>query len=886
MSTRKSESGNTARIQWCLSRTRTLLQQLARERDESLTNEAIDLSREALTLSSTESISFQVDAKLLLAFSLFIQFERSGEISLLDEGINIQREALDICPPDHPSRIELCENLGVHLTTRYKYTGDDGDAVAAIETQRETLGMRVKGHPDYAMTCTNLAYALKQRYQNTKDDSLMAESIDLERAALESWPVEHPRRATFYEKFAKSLWARYHTTGDVNLIDEAIYLQRASVSLVQRAEDPYLVTSRGILATFLGTKYTNSGEDNVLAEAIGLVHEVLRSQSPDDSEYTISCGNLANLLGMRYKHTGDVKYLEEAVDLLNKALDSCPLNDSRRLIACGNLAHALKLRYDHTGDDGFVAKAVELHREALALSVEPNTNRASICGELASLLTTRYRRTGDIGLLTESLHLHREGLALYPESHPHYPATCGNLANTLDVLYERTGDLSALEEALSLQRSAMQFCPPGDPQRPYIYHNLANSLRKRSERTGDSGDLVEAATLLRQVINLYPEEHPDRAKFCQALADVLKAIYTRRPDHMLMDEIHDLYRQGLALANIHSQHAVWRYACSLSWVYLHHESRFYNVAEAIRCIYKGLEHEIGDVGVAMPFILTCINNAWTRIDGSAMHTALISVYQRLLRFLPLVANTTLNIPDQVHALKACNGVGYDAFVSAVLADDYASGLEALEMAQGVLWSKYIHYRDPQLQDVPQHLAKELEELLHNHTTLVLTASSKDNLLTTRDVQHSHSARIYALIREIKALPGMDHFMSGDTFQNIRVVSSSHPAVVLVGARGFFYALVLSPETSTSSGHSIISLDLSESELESVYDLRGSERMQRGGPLLGAEDEEIDVNLDREGRGFRMKAPVSPWVHGLKFIWQKIVKPVIEHLGLQASMLHH
>lgn len=148
------------------------------------------------------------------------------------------------------------------------------------------------------------------------------------------------------------------------------------------------------------------------------------------------------------------------------------------------------------------------------------------------------------------------------------------------------------------------------------------------------------------------------------------------------------------------------------------------------------------------------------------------------------------------ALRKCSRVGSDAFVNAVLAGIWTTGLEDLELAQGILWSQRLHYRDPLIRNVPPSLATELVGLINaisSQSTWELNAESIPSGLTPRDVVHGQRARIYDIVREIRALPGLDRFMLGETYEDLCKVATAHPVVVIVGARSHTYALIINPE---------------------------------------------------------------------------------------------
>ena len=127
-------------------------------------DEAIDLDREALELCTPghprrSACLFQLASHLSARYKLF------GEVETLNEAILLGRDALGLRPPGHPDRSMFLDNLGVHLATRYKLLGGVEDLNEAILLGRDALGLRSLGHPDRSMSLNNLALHLATRYQ-------------------------------------------------------------------------------------------------------------------------------------------------------------------------------------------------------------------------------------------------------------------------------------------------------------------------------------------------------------------------------------------------------------------------------------------------------------------------------------------------------------------------------------------------------------------------------------------------------------------------------------------------------------------------------------------------------------------------------------------------
>jgi tetratricopeptide (TPR) repeat protein len=742
-----------------------------------------------------------------------------------------------------------------------------------IGLAREAYALSIENKTDRHQACLLLAESIRQGFNRCADDRLLEEMIMLEREALTLAPERHPKRAVSCGSLASSLWTCYMRTGDISLLNEAIELERETFNL-QPEGHPERAKSCGNLANSLRTCYDRTGDLGLLDEAIDLQREALalRSNSGHPGR-SLSCGNLAISLKTRYERTGNIGLLDEAIDLQREALDLRPQGHPGRSMSCGNLASSLWMRYERTGDVDLLDEAIDLQRNALDLLPAGHPHHSWSCGNLATSLKTRYERTGDVDLLEEAIDLQRKALDLRPEGHPYRSSSCGNLATSLKTWYARMGDVRCLDEAIGLQREALDLRPEGHPYRSLSCEILASSLKTRYERTGDVGLLDEAIALQREALNLRPQGHPYRYMSFGNLATSLKIRYERTDDVALLHDSLILSQSAVAIAPVH---AIWRYLHHLAHMHLMNTSPSYDVNKAILYLSKSLEHDPDDTLAFVVSLSSILDDFWEyNLEGK--HIQLTTIYQRLVNLLPLLVHPALGIQPQLQALKRCTRLGSDAFVNAALADSCSVGLEALELAQGVIWSQSLHRRDPQLKDVPDHLASKLQSLLRSFAIDSAKGPApqiddeEQRWLTPRDMVHAQNSRAHAVIREIRALPGLDRFMLGETFETLRTVASDHPVVVLVGARGDYYALIMSPSLAQEA---LLSLNLTSDDEMTLLFTKTSRRQSRGGL---ADEPGVD-------RGLRIITPSGTDSLGRQFkvLWNKVVKPVFDHLDLKVS----
>ena len=92
------------------------------------------------------------------AKSLVAKFEQGGGTSYIEEAIDLDREALELCPPGHPKRSVSLVELSIHLSARYSQLGAMRDLDEAIVLGREDLGLWPQRDPERSLSLHNLAH--------------------------------------------------------------------------------------------------------------------------------------------------------------------------------------------------------------------------------------------------------------------------------------------------------------------------------------------------------------------------------------------------------------------------------------------------------------------------------------------------------------------------------------------------------------------------------------------------------------------------------------------------------------------------------------------------------------------------------------------------------
>jgi hypothetical protein len=256
------------------------------------------------------------------------------------------------------------------------------------------------------------------------------------------------------------------------------------------------------------------------------------------------------------------------------------------------------------------------------------------------------------------------------------------------------------------------------------------------------------------------------------------------------------------------------------------------------------------------------------------------VYSNIIDRLSRMTGFAPDTVSQLTALKSARSFGLDACVAALLSGRPHQAIELIDHAHGVIWTQALHQRDPQLQDVPRGLASELESLFRA-VSIPITKHERapvghvTGYLSPEDVRDQQNSRIQTLLIEVRAIPGLERFMLGRTYAQLRETARKHPVVVLVSARGYVYALII--RDSTQGGPEEIRLEVTSDHLSLLRDTAACVGLRQG--EVDVQDPQMESERAIRLSRHRESSPLTT----LTDLWHCVVKPVINHLQLQVRI---
>jgi hypothetical protein len=636
------------------------------------------------------------------------------------------------------------------------------------------------------------------------------------------------------------------------------------------------------LATSLYRSWTKTPSTALLTEVITLNREALDLRPGGHSDHAHSCYDLANALLDRYRVAGGPDLLDETIKLHREALSLRPSGHPDRAHSCNSLANALRARYQMTGSSALLDEIIKLHREALALRPAEHPDHAVSCSNLANILLDRYYVTGTTSLLDETIMLYGKALVLRPAGHPYRATACTNIANALLRRYRATGDSAVLDDTIAFCREALALQPTRHPTRAISCTNLANALLHRYQETGGSALLDETIKLHREALALRPGGHPSRALSCYELADSLWQYCGKTRDEMVVNHAVALAHQS---ATSWSPSDAWQPLLLLCSIHLDQWSSYFSISTATEYLLQASSSTPANIVEFMREIQSHLDRMWLMQGTWTPDTThlLLDVYSNIIDRLSEMTGFAFDIASQLTALRSARSYGSDACVAALLSGRSCQAIELIDHAHGVIWAQALHQRDPQLQDLPKHIASELETLLRAVSVSIGIDAGELSMpearyLSPEDLRHEQNSRIQTILTEVRAMPGLERFMLGKTYAQLRETAKEHPVVVLVSARGHVYALVI--QNAAQDHPHVLHLDITTDRLSLLRDTAARAGLRQGGQGE-ATVQDLEVASERAMRMSRHKE-ASP-LATLADLWHGVVKPVVAHLQLRVRL---
>jgi tetratricopeptide (TPR) repeat protein len=696
-------------------------------------------------------------------------------------------------------------------------------------------------------------------------------------------PPGHAQRRQTVSDLGDALWrfCFYHSL-DQARADCCIAMLREALHLCPSGHLLRDETLHDLARALHFITFEQLGDRDALAESVYLNHEALTLRPPGHPSRYKSLGNLASALEARFRDCGDFELLEEAVRMRREVLRLCPLGHPRRHPALNNLSLNLTISFEQQGSFETVTEAIALAREALELCPIGHPHRFFSLANLAELLRLRFLYEGFSVCLTEAMELYREVLDTVSEAHPRRGMNMMNYGDILLLAFQEHGDSSLLSEAIVVLRETLTLLPEGVQFHDVVLHHLAGALLSSFDQSGDISLLSEAATLHQEALKLRPPGHPLRIESLDGLAD----LYCRIEPASWKDA-HTLYCEALRICP-QGYPVRAQLLDGIARCFLDTGSPFFAPVQGISHLSEAYADNLTHITRRLRTASTDMRNVEatystvTRRMGEVLRsqydTFVLELYSQIIGILPLAANFGIDHKTRLRAVVGTDRLARNAASRAVLVGRVSMAIETLEEGRGVFWTQTLHLRTAAFEGVPRDDREELQRLLllldratPGTGTSELSAAQRERELGRR--RHLNE-QAQSLITKIRGYPGLNRFLLPSTFEAVFASLPDGFVVIVNASEVAHHALILHRLTGLATS---LDLNLPRARFEPASLREKLPRDATVNALHGQNREDSRAMRIDKGAG-------DSFNDVLGLLWTSIVKPLIDHLGLEVSLL--
>ncbi|KAJ4003967.1 hypothetical protein NW766_011822 [Fusarium irregulare] len=376
------------------------------------------------------------------------------------------RNAIASLPDTYPHRGTILDQLSTKLGLLFMQTREVTVIEENIKTQREAVDATPVNHPKYLTFFANLAAPITARYQALGKREDLDEAVDICRQVVAQSEEDSPHLLGRLGNLSITLSDRFDVLGSMEDLDEAIEIVRQAIDM----------TEEGSLARM--AQLSNYGSVSDLDESIHTLEKVC-DRVRDDEIFFDRPRCLTNLgiqLSRRYRKKGTITDLKRGIEVCREACNIVPNDDLQRCFS--NLAITLKHEYFRADNVKVLDEAIQMQREAVRTVPKHHPDLAAAVHNLAALLWTRFSATDRMEDLEEALNNAQKAVDLTPKEHLNRPAYLNTLAMQLRDMSRKTGHDSHMHEAIDHGRAVLEATQKGHPEQ-------ANRLVAQGIRYGD-----------------------------------------------------------------------------------------------------------------------------------------------------------------------------------------------------------------------------------------------------------------------------------------------------------------------------------------------------------------------------------------------------------------
>ena len=346
-----------------------------------------------------------------LSFTMYSNYERTGDIKDLNDAISKAREALLLLHPNHPGRCEVLNNLSTYLKKRFDHLASMEDLQEAERNIVEAISLIQHDHIDYPRYLAGHADCLVRQFERTGSVDNLDMAIDKFEIAATVVPQSHPDRGKIFLQYAGAFQRRYERTGSLESLDRSIAINRIAASSFPKnyvhGEAAY-----NNLAFALRRRFERTGSREDLNESIRMLKDLETTTDKEDPNRALHLCNLGIALQKRFEETKAIDDITESILSIEESIKLLELNNSSLSTAYSSLSISLESQYEATKDVKVLERAIEMSDKAVRCSPPDDVDRSTYLDVLGLSLEKMFAATGVEQYFQRAVSVFKEAMAV------------------------------------------------------------------------------------------------------------------------------------------------------------------------------------------------------------------------------------------------------------------------------------------------------------------------------------------------------------------------------------------------------------------------------------------------------------------------------------------
>lgn len=435
---------------------------------------------------------------------------------------------------------------------------------------------------------------------------------------------------------------------------------------------------------------------------------------------------------------------------------------------------------------------------------------------LGDLLGTWYTRTREAKALEEAVDTSRQAVQLILLDHPSRATCLHTLGKILWTLWIHAGETKDLEEAIDITRQALQMTPLDHVNWTSGLTMLGVLLGSQYELTGEESDLEEAIMITRQATQSISLDHPNRAGILNNLGSYFERRYKRTGETDDVAKATECFLEAFGCLTTFPLERVKAVA------------EYFTLPVRLRKTAEGIK--LGKGAIAL---------------------------------LPLVHTRNLDRDDQEFVVSGFADIASNLCALLLSESRLHEAVECLESGRAVIISRLLDDRSDTSGLSPQYpeIAQRYQSLIAKFNTSLRTA--EDDCITTAEVTKRREALadLEACLQEIRAIPGYDRFLLGQTVAQMQ--EEIHEG----------YIVIVNVSTSRSDAIVMTSDSLQTIPLSNM--------------TLGDVERWLSADWSiRKNRRREHKTKNNEFLEYLAWLWRVCVEDILDHIAPPNKRTHY